>query len=48
MREPKAEQVEGRGGMWTVSDTEEHLVVVTQSRRTVQHAVVKASVCESH
>jgi len=45
MRGLKAEQVEGRGGMWAVSDIEKHLADFTQSRRTVQWGVLQ--VCPS-
>jgi hypothetical protein len=48
MRGLKAEQVEGRGGMWAVSDIEEHLVDFTQSRRTVQRGVLQVCRCASY
>ena len=47
MRGLKAEQVEGRGGMWDVSEIEKHLVDFTQSRRTVQRGVFQVCLCAS-
>ena len=48
MRGFKAEQVEGRCGMWVVSDIEEHLVDFTQSCRTEKRGVLQVGLCASY